>query len=433
MAAWTVKVRNAASLGDPSDAAKDTLTEDVSPATGDKLFGWDSTGALRQFDVGNLPTSTDTRTDIGEGGVTIVSDAVRLDFFGTYFDVTDGGAGEADLTLKDDSIGFDKLINITTARILGRTTAGSGDIEQLTGTQTTALLVDFIGDSGAGGTKGLVPAPAAGDAAALKFLKADGTWATTPADTRSNAEEGGALVVSNVAAFDFNATRFSVAASGSDALIDIDTNAIGDTFLRDSAALSVIGRSVNSTGDPADISAGTDAFVLRRSGTTLGFGLLVTASYTDDSVTFPKVEDIASQTMLGRLTAATGDIEELAEGQVYDVINRWGPHLSPAALAANANDYDPGDSEVYRISATGSTRDITGLAPTGGNTDSGIGRWVTFFNVGTIDIRFMHQNAGSTAANRMILPGGSDYTVPGGQWIRGWYDSVTLRWRMTHQ
>ena len=41
----------------------------------------------------------------------------------------------------------------------------------------TALLSNFIGDSGAGGTKGLVPAPAAGDAAAGRFLKSDGTWA----------------------------------------------------------------------------------------------------------------------------------------------------------------------------------------------------------------------------------------------------------------
>jgi hypothetical protein len=36
--------------------------------------------------------------------------------------------------------------------------------------------VVLVGDSGAGGTRGLVPAPAAGDAAAGKFLKADGTW-----------------------------------------------------------------------------------------------------------------------------------------------------------------------------------------------------------------------------------------------------------------
>jgi hypothetical protein len=40
----------------------------------------------------------------------------------------------------------------------------------------TALPNAFTGDSGSGGVKGLVPAPAAGDAAAGKFLKADGTW-----------------------------------------------------------------------------------------------------------------------------------------------------------------------------------------------------------------------------------------------------------------
>ena len=34
----------------------------------------------------------------------------------------------------------------------------------------------FTGDSGSGGSTGLVPAPAAGDAAASKFLKADGNW-----------------------------------------------------------------------------------------------------------------------------------------------------------------------------------------------------------------------------------------------------------------
>lgn len=33
------------------------------------------------------------------------------------------------------------------------------------------------GDSGSGGKRGLVPAPASGDAAANKYLKADGTWA----------------------------------------------------------------------------------------------------------------------------------------------------------------------------------------------------------------------------------------------------------------
>ena len=35
----------------------------------------------------------------------------------------------------------------------------------------------MTGDSGSGGEAGVVPAPAAGDAAAGKYLKADGTWA----------------------------------------------------------------------------------------------------------------------------------------------------------------------------------------------------------------------------------------------------------------
>ncbi len=52
----------------------------------------------------------------------------------------------------------------------------------------------------------------------------------------------------------------------------IAANGIDNTLIRDSAALSVIGRATNSSGDPADIAAGTDGDVLRRSGTALAFG-----------------------------------------------------------------------------------------------------------------------------------------------------------------
>ena len=50
---------------------------------------------------------------------------------------------------------------------------GGGDLSG----DRTLNVNDFGGDVGAGGTKGTVPAPGAGDAAAGKFLKADGTWA----------------------------------------------------------------------------------------------------------------------------------------------------------------------------------------------------------------------------------------------------------------
>ncbi len=79
----------------------------------------------------------------------------------------------------------------------------------------------------------------------------------------------------------------------------IGANTVTNADLRDSAALSVIGRSADSSGDPADIAAGTDGHVLRRSGTTLGFGTVSTAGIANGAVTaskttlFPKINRVA--------------------------------------------------------------------------------------------------------------------------------------------
>lgn len=73
------------------------------------------------------------------------------------------------------------LADIASQTIKGRATAGTGNVEDLSATQATAILNQFVGDSGSGGTKGLVPAPAAGDAAANKFMNADGTFKTVVA------------------------------------------------------------------------------------------------------------------------------------------------------------------------------------------------------------------------------------------------------------
>ncbi len=111
---------------------------------------------------------------------------------GTFASVTVNGKGlvTAAANLSGDisssgavtTIGANKvtlamMAQISTATFLGRTTAATGNVEDLTATQATAILNALVGDSGSGGTKGLVPAPASGDAAASKFLKADGTWA----------------------------------------------------------------------------------------------------------------------------------------------------------------------------------------------------------------------------------------------------------------
>jgi hypothetical protein len=91
-------------------------------------------------------------------------------------DVAASGPGSATATIQADSVSNSKLANMATQTIKGRTTAGTGDPEDLTATQATAILDNFVGDSGSGGTKGLVVAPAAGDA--TKFLRGDATWQT---------------------------------------------------------------------------------------------------------------------------------------------------------------------------------------------------------------------------------------------------------------
>jgi hypothetical protein len=81
--------------------------------------------------------------------------------------------------------------------------------------------------------------------------------------------------------------------------LSVATNGISDTLLRDSAALSVIGRSANSTGDPADIAAASDHQVLRRSGTALGFGAVALNQTNAITGTLPVANGGTGITSLG--------------------------------------------------------------------------------------------------------------------------------------
>lgn len=166
----------------------------------------------------------------------------------------------ADLSIAAGSVTLARMANIATASFIGRTTAGTGVPEALTATQATAMLNAFTGDSGSGGLKGLVPAPAAGDAAASKFLKADGTWAavagggggtvttisvvtangasgsvsnptTTPAITLSFATQSAGDNTTNVATTAFVTTAINNAIAGVNPAVAVQaaTTAAGDT------------------------------------------------------------------------------------------------------------------------------------------------------------------------------------------------------------
>ncbi len=156
----------------------------------------------------------------------------------------------------------------------------------------------------------------------------------------------------------------------------IVNNAVTDAKLRDSAALSVIGRASNTSGDPADIASSGSLDVLRRSGTAIGFGTIdhtytsdfdeaaqdavgnmfvdsseidftyddagahVTASLIAASVAFAKLQNISTSRILGRVSASSGSIESLTGTQATTLLDLFTSSLQglvPASGGGTAN------------------------------------------------------------------------------------------------
>lgn len=114
--------------------------------------------------------------------------------------------------------------------------------------------------------------------------------------------------------------------SGSQAAT-IANNAVSDAKFRQSAGLSVVGRSANSTGNVADITAANDGEVLRRSGTSVGFGTVATAGIANNAVTAAKanadfVQGQTTVTAVGSdyvLIADTSDSGNVKKALVSDI------------------------------------------------------------------------------------------------------------------
>lgn len=108
--------------------------------------------------------------------------------------------------------------------------------------------------------------------------------------------------------------------SGSGAAVIADAS-ITFAKIQNLDALSVFGRSANSAGVGDEIAAGSDNQVLRRSGTSLGFGTVATAGIADDAVTYAKLQDVsATSRVLGRKTAGAGNAEECTLSEMLDFV-----------------------------------------------------------------------------------------------------------------
>ena len=100
--------------------------------------------------------------------------------------------------------------------------------------------------------------------------------------------------VTTVKILDANVTTAKIADSGVTTIKIADssstTTGVTNAKIRQSSALSVIGRSANSTGAPADIQAtAASGAVLRESGSAIGFGTIATAGIADSAVATAKI------------------------------------------------------------------------------------------------------------------------------------------------
>jgi nitrogen fixation protein len=154
-------------------AGADATTADISDST-NRRYVTDA----QQTVIGNT-----SGTNTGDQTITLTGD------------VTGTGTGSFAATIANNAVTLAKIQDITTARILGRVTAGSGDAEELTGTQATTLLDTFTSS-----LKGLAPASGGGTS---NFLRADGTWAA-PAGGGGGGADGTVLSPSQITAWQNN-------------------------------------------------------------------------------------------------------------------------------------------------------------------------------------------------------------------------------------
>lgn len=137
--------------------------------------------------------------------------------------VTGSGSTSITTTIANNVVTNAMLAQIATARIKGRVTAATGNVEDLTGTQVTTLLDTFTST-----LKGLVPSP--GSVGSTRFLREDGTWVVpsggSPAGSNTQIQYNNSGAFGASANFTWDGSSLVVTAANANGII-INGNGTG--------------------------------------------------------------------------------------------------------------------------------------------------------------------------------------------------------------
>lgn len=224
------------------------------------ISGATTNGTAVTFSTGNLLV-TDVKAS-GSAGVSILNSSG-----GTVADFGTGGSTNSSIhgaiNINTDSTDYIQL------------TGGTGNVTKTAVGGSTNIDITVV-PKGTGKFKVTGDANISGlTASKVVFTDASKNLTSTGIGTSSDFIKGDGSLDSStyLTANQTIALSGDVTGTGSTSIVTtIAANVVDDSKLRQSSGLSVIGRSANSTGNVADITAASDGQVLRRSGTSIGFG-----------------------------------------------------------------------------------------------------------------------------------------------------------------
>src|SRR6056297_2014090 len=231
-------------------------------------------GSTWQSGGGSIPAQDD--------GVQIVAAPTALNFTGAGITVTDvGGVATIDVPGGGSST-VDVVSNVATNTILGRTTAGSGDSEELTAAQVRTLL--NVAD-------GADVSPVTSVAGETGVISAGDLRTALNVEDGATADQTGAEIVSA-----------------------LDTELGGSTWQSGGGIVPV-------EDDGSQIVAAPTALNFTGAGVTVTDVSGVATIAISGGGTVDVVSNVATDTILGRTTAGSGDSEELTAADVRTLLN----------------------------------------------------------------------------------------------------------------